>query len=213
MNLSVIGAGVGRTGSMSLKLALERLLGGRCYHMTELFQHPAHIPLWHQAARGRMPDWESIFTDFNTAVDWPAASFWRELGEAFPNALIVLSLRDAESWWESASTTIFPSIPNVPNDEWRAMIKDMFATRFTSAINDKDAAIAAYERHVADVRANAPGGRLLEWRPGDGWGPLCEALALPVPKEPFPHANSREEFLATFRDGPDVVVKSKDSTI
>lgn len=105
MTIRVVGAGLGRTGTMSLKRALEQLLGAPCYHMAEVFQHPEHVPLWHQAARGRMPDWHALLQGCAAVVDWPAASFYRELADAFPQAKVVLSLRDPESWWRSARTT------------------------------------------------------------------------------------------------------------
>ena len=129
-------------------------------------------------------------------MDWPAGSFWPEIGAAFPDALIVLSTRDAEAWWASAEATIFGSIQRVQDDPWRDMIDEMFRSRFTPALNDKAACIAAHERHVAQVRRNAPKHRLLEWSPQAGWQPLCDALGVAVPDTPFPHVNSREEFLA-----------------
>lgn len=196
MTIRVVGAGLGRTGTMSLKRALERLLGVPCYHMAEVFQHPEHVPAWHEAARGRMPDWGELLQSYAAAVDWPAASFYRELAAAFPQAWVVLSLREPESWWRSASTTIFPALEQAEDDAWRRMMEDVLATRFTRALTDKEACIAAYERHVAEVRRTVPAGRLLEWCPADGWGKLCDALGLPVPAEPFPRVNTTEEFLS-----------------
>ena len=191
----MVGAGVGRTGTLSLKIALERLLGGPCYHMIEVFGHPEHIPAWHAAAQGKMPDWRELLAGYQAAVDWPASAFWPELSEAFPDALVLLSVRDAQSWWQSADQTIFPSSRQIPNDDLRAMIDDLFAARFTTEIGDEAATIAAYERHNAQVRNTVPPRRLVEWTPGDGWQPLCDALAVPVPDEPFPHANTRADWL------------------
>lgn len=196
MTLRVVGAGLGRTGTKSLKVALERLLDAPCYHMSEVFQHPEHVPHWHAAALGEMPDWHALFDGYAAAVDWPVGSFWPEISEAFPDALIVLSARDAESWWNSAHATIFGAIQRVENDPWRDMVNEMFRSRFTLALEDKDACIAAYARHVARARRDAPKHRFLEWSPRDGWEPLCDALGLAVPDEPFPHVNSREEFLS-----------------
>src|SRR5262245_52291601 len=107
--MRLIGAGLGRTGTLSLKIALEKLLGGPCYHMMEVLAHPDHVALWTGAARGRMPDWHALFGGYRAVVDWPAASFYRELMQAFPDAVVLLSLRDAESWWRSAHATIFGS--------------------------------------------------------------------------------------------------------
>ncbi len=196
MTLRVVGAGLGRTGTLSLKLALERLLGGPCHHMMEVFAHPEQLPSWHAAARGRMPDWHELLKGYVAAVDWPSAAFWPELAEAFPDALVLLSVRDADAWWKSAGGTIFPALEHATSPEWRAMIDDLFAARFTSAYADRDAAIAAFERNNARVRERIPARRLLEWRAGDGWAPICRALGVPVPAEPFPHVNTTAEFNA-----------------
>lgn len=201
MTIRVVGAGLGRTGTMSLKRALERLLGVPCYHMTEVFAHPEHVGAWQEAARGQMPDWGALLQGYGAAVDWPAAAFYRELAAAFPQAKVVLSRRDPEAWWRSASTTIFPAMASAEDDAWRRMIEDVLATRFTLALTDKDACIAAYERHVAEVRRTVPADRLVEWRPADGWRPLCDALGLPVPAEPFPHANTGDEFRSRHAHG------------
>jgi hypothetical protein len=199
--MRLIGAGLGRTGTLSLRIALERLLGGPCYHMVEVFAHPEHVPVWHAAATGEMPDWGRFLAGYAAAVDWPAASFWPELCEAFPDAIILLSLRDASAWWRSASETIFPATAAAPPSAWRAMIDAVFAARFTSAIDDRDLAVAAFERHNARVRAAVPPHRFLEWQPGDGWKPLCTALGVPVPDEPFPHVNTTQEWRARERHG------------
>src|SRR5438105_250833 len=126
MTLRVVGAGLGRTGTMSLKLALERLLGAPCYHMVEVFSHPEHVPAWHAAAQGRMPDWDQLFAGYAAAVDWPSAAFWPELIEAYPEALVVLSVRDSESWWQSAHETIFATVGSgvAGSPEWRTMIEE-----------------------------------------------------------------------------------------
>ena len=199
MSLRVVGAGLGRTGTLSLKLALERLLGAPCYHMLEVFQHPEHVALWHAAARGEPVDWHALFSGYAAAVDWPVGSFWPEVSAAFPDALILLSTRSAESWWQSASRTIFPTSAKAAGTPWHAMWMELTENRFTTRLDDRAAAIAAYERHNADVRARAPKARLLEWSAEDGWEPLCRALGVPVPGEPFPHANSTEEFLGRVR--------------
>jgi hypothetical protein len=199
MGLQIVGAGLGRTGTMSLKLALERLLGAPCYHMLEVFAHPEHIPVWHAAACGEPVDWRGLMGGYAAAVDWPAGSFWPELSAAFPDALILLSTRGAESWWQSASQTIFPVSAKAAGTPWHAMWMELARSRFTTQLDDRAAAIAAYERHNADVRARAPKSRLLEWSAQDGWGPLCRALGVVVPDEPFPHANSTEEFLGRAR--------------
>jgi hypothetical protein len=198
MSLRVVGAGLGRTGTLSLKVALEKLLGGPCYHMMEVFAHPEHVPLWHAAARGEPVDWKALFAGYHAGVDWPQGSLWEEIAEAFPDAIILLSLRDADSWWRSASETIFKGMEAAKTraPEWYAMVEELFTRRFVWPPDDEAAAKAAFERHNADVLARAPKDRLLVWRASDGWGPLCERLGVPVPAEPFPRVNTREEFMA-----------------
>jgi len=117
MTLKVIGAGLGRTSTMSLKLALERLLGGRCYHMTELFEHlEEHTPVWHAAAKGESVNWDRVFEGYVAAVDEPVSTQWESISAYYPEALVILSVRDADSWWKSASATILPVKQNPPAD-------------------------------------------------------------------------------------------------
>ena len=203
MALRVIGAGVGRTGTHSLKLALEQLLDGPCYHMSELFGRDDDIAVWHAAARGEPADLNGMLADYTATVDWPAAAFWQELREGSPDALVLLSQRRSpEAWWESFSRTIADTLSTpVPADDeiWtrrRALTTDVMANRFTSDWADRDAAIAAYIRNSEEVRRAVPPDRLVEWQPGDGWGPLCRALNVDEPDEPFPHTNTTAEFRA-----------------
>jgi len=197
--MRVVGAGLGRTGTYSLKIALEQLLGGTCYHMLEVFGRPDDVPVWQQAFDGRQPEWTAFFGEFTASVDWPAAAFWREQADAFPDALVLLSVRrDADAWWNSADRTILEPFRGASfdaPDEWTAMVTTMLRT-FSPDLDAADAVKAAYERHNEEVRAGVPSERLLEWQPGDGWEPLCAALDVPVPDAPFPHTNTTTEFRA-----------------
>jgi hypothetical protein len=197
MQLQVVGVGFGRTGTTSLKAALERLLGGRCHHMFEVHARPELIGLWTAAAEGR-PDWDAVFDGDVACVDWPAAAFWRELVAANPDAVVLLSRRQsAADWWRSASRTIFVGLraEGAPPEiaEWMRVVRGLLARHGVDP-DDEAASIAAYEQHLADVRAEVPAERLVEWTTGDGWEPLCHALDVPVPDEPFPHSNTEAEF-------------------
>src|SRR3954463_15245844 len=176
MSLKLVGAGLGRTGTHSLKLALEQVLGAPCYHMSEVFEHLDHVPTWHAALRGEQVDWQPVLGDYAAIVDWPGAGVWRDLAAAYPDALVLLSTRsDAASWLKSARSTILGNGPeNKMEDDpslpgFVPMVRDMFA-RFEPNWRDDDAALAAYERHNDQVRREVPAERLVEWQPRDGWG-------------------------------------------
>ncbi len=163
MELRVVGAGLGRTGTASLKKALERLTEGRCYHMFEVFEQPESVAGWHRIVRGESRDWDSLMGGYAASVDWPAAAYWPELSAANPDAIVLLSSRSTpRTWWESMEKTIVPTLTmDLPPDavgmgEHRAMVLDMLDSRFTSRWRDPDSAMAAYERHNERVRAEVP---------------------------------------------------------
>ena len=196
MGLRVVGAGVGRTGTSSLKRALEYLLGKPCYHMRELLDNPDDVTFWHEAAFGGKPDWHAVLADYGAGVDWPVSAFWLELSAAFPDALILLSKRPAAEWWESARKTIYAPRQREPG-LLTDMSNELSRTRFPihPIIDDKQASMALFDKWNNDVIAQAPAGRLLVWEAGDGWQPICAALGLPLPDMPFPHQNTKEEFI------------------
>ncbi|MFF4618768.1 sulfotransferase family protein [Nonomuraea jabiensis] len=209
MGLRVVGAGFPRTGTTSLKAALERLLGAPCYHMRELFGRLDDAAVWRDAYAGVMPDWHRFLGGYTAGVDWPVSWFWRELSAAYPDAVVLLSRRESpERWYRSMDQTVLegarrlglgdgaggrpPLIARGTPEQARVM-EEMMRAMFGAAFDDpfdRDKVIAAYERHLAEVRAAVPAHRLLEWQPADGWAPLCAALGLPVPEEPFPHENT-----------------------
>lgn len=194
MTIRVVGAGLYRTGTKSLKSALETLLGGASYHMAEVFLHPDHIPIWHDAALGNMPNWQEFLRDYVGTLDAPAAYFWPEISAAFPDALVLLSVRSDESWWQSASQTVMKT-EGLVSPEWDAMNHAVRSARFSTTQQDEESMILGFRHHNERVRRQVDPGRLLEWTIGDGWEPLCEALDLPVPDEPFPHTNTTKEWL------------------
>ena len=202
MGLSIIGLGFGRTGTKSLKLALEQLGYGPCHHMEEVMTDPGQLPHWQAAVAGKPVDWDAAFAGYNSAVDWPAAHFWRELAAHFQDARLILTLRDAGDWWDSYERTIMVALSK-PLEEIgdphlvgiNQMVHEMLGQQaFGSTYDDKDAAIAAYNTHVENVKAAFPADRLLQFDVTDGWAPLCAFLDKPVPDEPFPRANSSREF-------------------
>jgi hypothetical protein len=203
VTLRVVGAGLGRTGTNSLKIALEKLLGGPCYHMFELVQREQDTAVWDAAERGEEVDWQSALDGFVASVDWPAAAFWRELLAANPDAFVLLSKRDsAETWWASMEKTIVVALnrPAPPDDpataERRAVTRRILASRLAREWQDRDAAMAGYERHNQAVRDAVPAERLIQWQPGEGWEPICSALGLAIPDMPFPHENTTSDFRA-----------------
>ena len=205
MQLSVVGAGVGRTGTHSLKIALEQLLGAPCHHMVEVLANPeTQVPGWTAAAEGRPVDWAELLAPYAAIVDWPGASFWREIHAAYPDALVLLSVRDPESWYRSASNTIFQSFDSLPPEmaPWMNTFRTALGERFSDRFDDPAAMMDAFERHNAAVRREIPSEQLLEWQPADGWAPICERLDLPVPEEPFPVTNTTDEFRAMIGMAP-----------
>ena len=207
MALEVVGAGFGRTGTLSLKTALEQLGVGRCYHMFEVY--PDKVPLWQrasdEAADADFP-WDEIFEGYGCAVDWPACQFWRALLAKYDNAKCVLSVRDSASWYESVEKTIYLSSEKMRTSE-NQMIQErtrmvysiiwdgVFAGRF----EDRDFAIERYEAHIQEVVDSVPSGRLLVFDVKQGWQPLCEFLGAEVPDEPFPRSNTGEDFVKMLK--------------
>lgn len=195
----VVGAGLGRTGTHSLKIALEQLLGGTCHHMVEVFQHPDEMPVWEAAAEGTMPDWQQFLAGYSATADWPSAAFWPEISAAFPDAIVLLSERDPDAWYRSAHNTIFVPLAETMakphgEDPWADMIRAVFGRRFTEHYDDAEAAKAAFVANNERARAEIDPARLVVWTPADGWDPICKALGVAVPDTPFPVTNTTADF-------------------
>jgi hypothetical protein len=207
MSLEVIGAGFGRTGTMSLKVALEELGYGPCYHMVELFEHPEHVQRWEAAVRGEPIDWEEVFSGYRATVDWPGAAFYKELTKAYPEAKVLLSVRDPERWYESTRKTIYTTVD--PSSEMIAAVGPaprlndelIWKRTFGGNFEDRRHATEVFERHNEEVKEQVPAKRLLVYEVKDGWGPLCEFLGVEVPKaKPFPHLNDTEAFIKRIQE-------------
>jgi len=197
MALKVVGAGFGRTGTLSLKNALEKIGYGPCYHMMEVFPRPEHVKMWHDAAFRRPVDWDVLFSGFVSTVDWPSTRWWKELAAHYPDSKIVLSLRDAESWYKSMSETIYqpmtwPVPDNAPEPvklQNEMVRKAILAETFDNRFEDKAHAIAVFNRHNQEVRDTVDPKRLLVFEAKMGWEPLCRFLEVPVPNDPYPRLN------------------------
>jgi hypothetical protein len=193
--LKLIGAGLGRTGTLSIKLALEQIGFGPCYHMAEVLMKPSRGAGWVQAANGEA-DWEAIFEGYVASVDYPGCTFWKELAGYYPAAKVLLSVRDPQQWFESTQQTIFSEANKarlMPTPMAEFFSKTVFGT-VGERIHDRDFMIDLFKRHNAEVQRSIPADRLLVYEVAQGWAPLCRFLGVPVPDTAFPRVNTRDEF-------------------
>jgi len=202
MSLEVVGPGFGRTGTNSLKLALEHLGFGPCHHMFEVRDNPERLADWEAAARGEAVDWDEVFRGYRSQVDWPGARYWRELTQHFPGAKVILTVRDADSWFDSVQATIAPFLAargkhSSPHANAIAQMahQAIEVQVFDNRMSDRDHAVGVFKRHIAEVQSEIPADRLLTFDARDGWKPLCEFLGVEVPEIPFPRTNSSREFV------------------
>jgi hypothetical protein len=200
MTLKVIGAGLGRTGTLTLRAALEQLGFGPCHHMVEVFAHMEQSDFWRRAAEGEAVDWEEIYASYPATVDWPSCHFWRQLSDRYPDAKMLLTVRDPERWWESMSETIVKAMragmadPDAGRRQAMRFAELIISEQTFAGDYSRENVIAAFNRHNAAVQAAIPTERLLVYEVPQGWAPLCEFLGVPIPETPFPRTNSREEF-------------------
>jgi hypothetical protein len=207
LTIKVIGAGFGRTGTLSLKYALEKLGYDKCYHMLEVRNNPGHTQAWVDTASGKMPDWHELFAGYQASVDWPSCNFWREQMAAFPEAKVILSRRDPDDWYKSVMNTIYPSsVAGKKIDTPEAKLASRLAFEviwdsvFDGRMEDKAHVIACYEAHNQEVIEKVPADKLLVYQPGDGWAPLCAFLGHPVPDDDYPRVNSTDDFKAMMKE-------------
>jgi hypothetical protein len=201
MTLEIIGAGFGRTGTNSLKIALELLGYNPCYHMYEVKQNPSHVEFWNNAASGKSCKWADFFYQYKAAVDWPASAFAKQLFTEFEHSKVIATIRDPEEWYESARGTIFLGMANwekieTPETKARMRMAKIIILDgiFSGKYKDKSHCISVYEKHLEELRKSIPQKDLLEFNVSYGWEPLCEFLNVEIPKETFPHTNTRESF-------------------
>jgi hypothetical protein len=206
--MRVIGAGFGRTGTMSLKAALEELGFGPCYHMLDLLEHPEQAPLWQAATDGEQVDWDAVFDGYESTVDWPGASFYEQLADEYPDAPVLLTVRDPDAWYDSTLRTIYavreamlsgelePGSGDVAAgpDVMRIIGTLIWERTFDGRFRDREHAIEEFIRHNERVRSVVPRERLLVHEIADGWEPLAMFLGVDVPDTEFPRLNDTAAF-------------------
>ena len=202
-NLQLIGAGFGRSGTMSIMAALEQLGAGPCYHMKIGLPRFWHLNFFMRAWKGEKVNWKRFFRKYHSVVDWPACSFYKELMKEFPDAKVLLNVRDPGKWYDSMHETIwaiqpafpfwFPPVVRKIHDEiiWKGNLQGVF--------EDCEKTIEVYMEWIEEVKSTVPADRLLVYEVKDGWKPLCDFLGLPVPDKPFPHVNERRSFIRMIR--------------
>ncbi len=212
--MKLIGVGFGRTATMSLKSALEQLGAGPCFHMIELITGESKdrdLPYWTKVADGERVDWNEVFDGWEATVDWPACARWRELVDAFPDAPVLLNVREFDGFYESCKHTILAIKQAAQSGEMRegnrpppspqlgeVIEKLIWQGDFQGRFEDKEWVRGMYEQRIQTIKATVPAERLTVWEPGDGWDPLAAMLGVEAPREPFPHLHDTNEFRAEF---------------
>ena len=205
--MQIIGAGFGRTGTMSLTAGLKQLGFDPCYHMMEVFKHPSHIKRWQAAADGEDIDWQRFLGDYKAGLDYPLSAFYKKLMTAFPEAKVILTVRDPQRWYESTRETIYqgtavpgwllnvvPIFRNMNRMVQSAIWDKIFDGRF----EERDHAIRVFNEHIEEVKRSVPKDKLLVFSVREGWQPLCDFLGVPLPDGNFPHINDRQTTLRLF---------------
>ncbi|KAH8700904.1 P-loop containing nucleoside triphosphate hydrolase protein [Talaromyces proteolyticus] len=214
--MKVLALGVGRTGTASLRTALHQLGYIKTYHMMSAsIENPPDCLMWLDALAAKYDgvgkfgrrEWDQLLGDCQAVCDWPACAFAKELIEAYPNAKVILTTRDVDSWHTSTMKTVYWRATDVEhkfvsNFSWAAsmyypMINKFFATFFHNDFPNQGKQI--YREHLAEVRSLVPPERLLEFNVKDGWEPLCEFLGEEIPENPFPRSNDIANFIERSR--------------
>jgi len=194
MALKIIGAGMGRTGTASLKVALEALDIGRCYHMTEVLKNPKWTNDWINVVEGKV-DWDKIFRGYSATVDNPGCNYWKELANYYPDAKVILTVRDANSWFDSTNETIhsveFAGF--IKDSPFGEMVQKTIWDVMENRMQDREYMVDFFTKRSEEIIRSIAPERLLVYQISDGWGPLCKFLGVPVPKSDFPRINSRDE--------------------
>lgn len=204
MSIKVIGAGFGRTGTASLRTALEKLGFNKCYHMHEILVDQSRAKSWYKASQGKDVNWDRVFDGYQAMLDWPSCSFYKNLVEKYPEAMVILTVRDPEEWYKSVSETVYPLSNSF--SKWHAwfsptarimkgmLFKIIWEGTFHGKFEDKEYAKTIFNRHIEEVKRTVSEEKLLIYKVTEGWKPLCEFLKVDEPEEPFPRVNGLEEF-------------------
>lgn len=213
MSIKIIGAGFPRTGTTTLKGSLEALGFKHVYHMKELLVNPDMLHYWETLAETGDTDWESLYKGYDATVDFPGYPWYKEHMKKYPDAKVILTVRDFEAWHKSVDSTVFRAGPQTPAEKIKMIGKLLFSARARKVVKcikffkkiffanklqgrfeEKEFARKIWEDHIAEVKTTVPKDKLLVYDVRDGWGPLCEFLGVPEPAEPLPHLNKKENF-------------------
>ena len=213
MSIKIIGAGLPRTGTNTLKASLETLGYSKTYHMKELLMNPKNLHYWLKLEETGSTDWDALYEGCQATVDFPAYPWYKEHLERYPEAKVIMTVRPFENWYTSVFSTIWTAGPQTVGEKIGMLLKMLFNTRIRNTIKcvkfskrmifkvhlqgrfeDKSFAEEVFNKHMADVKAHVPADKLLIYDVRDGWGPLCTFLGVPEPKDPLPHLNKKENF-------------------
>jgi len=209
MSIKVIGAGFGRTGTASLRAALEEFGFSKCYHMYHLIEHPREIEFWENLNQGKQVDYDTFFEGFQSILGFPGYSFYHQLMQYYPDAKVILSVRDPEKWYESMLKTIIRANSAAKPAEnfaektnleriYKLQIDLVFKGYFQEEFENKSYIIKRFQQRIEEVKSIVPAKRLLVYDITQGWEPLCSFLKVPVPDKPLFHLNERAQFISIF---------------